>query len=126
MTTRASLLGLLLVLPACGFTSEYVGNQAIESPNAKEVNSRQDVLETLGIPTLDEYVEAYCQRTGRDKIPHWNFYLAYNLFRSCGISQGILGRVRDGTAASTHTDQVGKTIPQMAELAWSLAQSPSA
>ena len=82
-------------------------------------------LETLGIPNLDEYVAAYCQRTGRDQIPHWNFYLAYNLFRSCGISQGILGRVRDGTAASTHTDQVGKTIPQMAELAWSLAQSRS-
>ncbi len=50
MTTRASLLGLLLVLPACGFTNEYVGNQAIESPNAKEVNSRARRPRDVGNP----------------------------------------------------------------------------
>ncbi len=36
----------------------------------------------LGIPTEAEYVAAYCRRTGRDAIPHWDIYLIFNMFRS--------------------------------------------
>ena len=79
-------------------------------------------LEALGIPTLVRYRDAYCRRTGRDAIAHWNFYLAYNLFRSAGIAQGIAGRVRDGTAASTHAKEVGEGVPRTAGLAWEVAQ----
>jgi aminoglycoside phosphotransferase (APT) family kinase protein len=58
-------------------------------------------LAALGIPSEAEYVAAYCQRTGRGPIDpdHWDFYMAYNLFRLAAILQGIMGRVKDGTAA---------------------------
>ncbi len=79
-------------------------------------------LGALGIPTLEQYRDAYCRRTGRDGIDNWNFYLAYNLFRSAGIAQGIAGRVRDGTAASAHAREVAASVPRTAGLAWQAAQ----
>jgi aminoglycoside phosphotransferase (APT) family kinase protein len=79
-------------------------------------------LADLGIPSLDEYVAAYCRRTGRERIENWNFYLAYNLFRGAGIAQGIAGRVRDGTAASAWAAEVGASVRPSAEAAWAIAQ----
>jgi hypothetical protein len=39
-------------------------------------------IAAIGIPTEEEYVARYCQRTGRDPIDpdHWDFYIAYNMF----------------------------------------------
>ena len=75
-------------------------------------------LASLGIPTEAEYVAAYCRRTGRQAIPHWDFYMAYNMFRLAGIAQGIMGRVKDGTAASQHAVEAGKKARPMAEAGW--------
>jgi len=75
-------------------------------------------FKALGIPTEREYVAAYCRRTGRDHIPHWDFYMAYNMFRLAGILQGIMGRVKDGTAASAHALEQGKRARPMAEAGW--------
>ncbi len=79
-------------------------------------------LEALGIPSLDRYREMYCGRTGRDGIRHWNFYIAYNLFRSAGIAQGIAGRVRDKTATSDYAREIAASVPGTAEMAWDFAQ----
>jgi aminoglycoside phosphotransferase (APT) family kinase protein len=79
-------------------------------------------LEQLGIPTLADYVAAYCAQTGRERIENWNFYMAYNLFRGAGIAQGIAGRVRDGTAASAWATEVSSSVRPSAEAAWALAQ----
>jgi aminoglycoside phosphotransferase (APT) family kinase protein len=79
-------------------------------------------LERHGIPTLEEYVDIYCRRTGRERIDNWNFYLAYNLFRGAGIAQGIAGRVRDGTAASAWAAEVSASVRPSAEAAWALVQ----
>jgi len=79
-------------------------------------------LEALGIPTLESYVDAYCRRTGRERIENWNFYRAYNLFRSAAIAQGIAGRVRDGTAASAYAREVAASVPSLAAAAWAAAQ----
>ena len=79
-------------------------------------------LEALGIPTLDQYKQMYCRRTGRSGIPHWNFYIAYNLFRSAGIAQGIAGRVRDGTAASDYAREIAASVPGTAKMAWDFAR----
>jgi aminoglycoside phosphotransferase (APT) family kinase protein len=38
-------------------------------------------LHALGIPTEDEYIAAYCRRTGRESIAHFQYYIAYNMFR---------------------------------------------
>ena len=33
-------------------------------------------LKALGIPSEQDYIARYAKRTGRDGIPHWDFYLA--------------------------------------------------
>ena len=40
------------------------------------------------------------RRTGLDPRPYLAVYSAYNFFRIAAILQGIVGRVRDGTATS--------------------------
>ena len=84
-------------------------------------------LNALGIPSEEEYVAEYCERTGRsDGIQNRDFYAAYNFFRIAAILQGIAGRVRDGTAASAHAQRAGKAVPQLVEMAWSCAQRAGA
>ena len=77
-------------------------------------------LAELGIPSEADYVAKYCERTGRRAIDpsHWDFYLAYNLFRIAAILQGIMKRVVDGTAASAHARDAGMRARPMAELGW--------
>ena len=77
-------------------------------------------LQALGIPSEGDYVATYCQRVGRGPIDpdHWDFYIAYNMFRAAGIAQGIMGRVVGGTAASAHAQEVGHWAGRMAELGW--------
>ena len=83
--------------------------------------SGQDINE-IGIPTQDEYIAMYCDRTGRDGIDHWDFYTAYNMFKLAAISQGIMGRVVAGTAASQEAIDSGKNARPQAERAWALVQ----
>ena len=77
-------------------------------------------LAALGIPSEAEYIRLYCQRTRRQGIEqsHWDFYMAYNLFRIAAILQGIAKRVVDGTAASDHARDAGSRARPMAELGW--------
>jgi len=77
-------------------------------------------LEALGIPSERRYVEMYCARTGRAGIErsHWDFYMAYNLFRIAAILQGIVKRVAEGTAASSHAAESGERVRPIAELGW--------
>ena len=75
-------------------------------------------LKALGIPSEQEFVEAYCRRTGRDGIDDWDYYIAFNAFRLAGILQGIAKRVLDGTAASKHAATAGAGAFNMAKMAW--------
>jgi aminoglycoside phosphotransferase (APT) family kinase protein len=77
--------------------------------------------EEKGIPSIDEVVEDYCRRTGRDGLPDLNWYFAYNIFRLCGIIQGIVGRVRDGTANSPQAAAMEGRVPLLGEAAWKFA-----
>lgn len=79
-------------------------------------------LKAHGVPTQEEYVAAYCERTGRDGIAHLDYYFAYNLFRLAGILQGIVGRVRDGTAASDYAVERAAAVRPTAELGLHFAQ----
>src|SRR5688572_2966966 len=81
-------------------------------------------LDVVGMPSEGDYVAQYCKRTGRKAIDpsHWDFYLAYNLFRIAAICQGIAKRVLEGTAASQHAQEAAsKTVP-LAELGWKQAE----
>jgi len=83
-------------------------------------------LTGLGIPSEDEYVATYCERSGRDGgIPDREFYAAYNFFRLAAILQGIAGRVRDGTAASAHADRAVRAVEPLATIGWQYAQQVS-
>jgi aminoglycoside phosphotransferase (APT) family kinase protein len=81
-------------------------------------------LAALGIPSQEQYIAAYCARTGATIRPDdFNFYLAYNMFRLAGIMQGIMKRYVDGTAASAQALQNGKAARPMAEMGWRYAQA---
>jgi aminoglycoside phosphotransferase (APT) family kinase protein len=83
-------------------------------------------LPALGIPTEDEYIRRYCERTGLATLDSlkadWNFYLAYNMFRIAAILQGIAKRVEAGTASSAQAAASAASARPMAELAWKFAQ----
>lgn len=79
-------------------------------------------LASLNIPSESDYVTAYCRRTGRDGIPNYGFYLAFNLFRLAAILHGIKGRVVRGTAVSAHASHRAQSFPLLAELAWQQTQ----
>ncbi len=71
----------------------------------------------LGIPTEEEYVAAYRQRTGAPKIENWNFYLAVSLFRLAAICQGVYKRALDGNASSSDALRFGKVTAEIAAVA---------
>jgi aminoglycoside phosphotransferase (APT) family kinase protein len=74
-----------------------------------------------GIPTLDEYVAAYCRRTGRARIDRLEFYVVFALFRSAAIIQGIAMRAKTGTASSENAAAIGAFAGKIADTAWELA-----
>jgi aminoglycoside phosphotransferase (APT) family kinase protein len=79
-------------------------------------------LAALNIPTEDEYIAAYCARTGRTGgIANMDFYIAYNMFRLAAIIHGIRGRVVRGTAASAHAKTTAEGVEILADHAWSQA-----
>src|SRR5581483_1254902 len=57
-------------------------------------------FKTSGIPTETEYRDLYCKRVGRDGIPHWNFYIAFSVFRLASIGQGVYRRALAGVTPS--------------------------
>lgn len=71
----------------------------------------------LGLPTEEEYVAAYCRRTGRDQMQNWNFYIAFNFFRLAAIFHGIKGRVLRGNASSANAQARAEALPRLTRLA---------
>jgi aminoglycoside phosphotransferase (APT) family kinase protein len=83
-------------------------------------------LAALGIPSRDAYVDAYVKRTGLDPRPYLPIYSAYNFFRIAAILQGIVGRVRDGTATSAHAAARAELVRPLAATAWAFARQAEA
>ena len=73
----------------------------------------------LAIPEDSSYVTSYCERSGRDEIKHWNFYLAFCFFRLAAIVQGVKKRALDGTASSAEAESRGNLVQPLAELGMS-------
>lgn len=90
---------------------QWVNGQLSTIPDLKE----------QGLPTMEEYIAEYCRLTGRDGLPDLNWYFAYNGFRLAGILQGIVGRVRDGTANSPQAAAMAVRVPALGETAWKFA-----
>jgi aminoglycoside phosphotransferase (APT) family kinase protein len=83
-------------------------------------------LPTLGIPTLDEIIHRYSERSGVAVAEKLDWYFAYNLFRLAGIVQGIKKRVIDGTASHAEAAEMAKRVPALASAAWEFAQKAGA
>ena len=81
-------------------------------------------LKDLGIPTEEEYLAAYCKRTGRSEVSksNWEYYMVFNMFRLVGILQGITKRALLGNAASAEAEKTGKRTRPLAEQAWKLVE----
>lgn len=75
-------------------------------------------IAALGIPAEEDYVAAYCRRTGRDSMPGYDFYVAFNFFRLAAIFHGIKGRVIRGTASSAQARDRVAVLPELMALAW--------
>ena len=80
-------------------------------------------LNDLGIPNQEDYIDQYCERTGRvEGIENRGFYFAYNFFRLAAILQGIAGRVRDGTASNEKAKKLVHAIEPLADIGWQHTQ----
>jgi aminoglycoside phosphotransferase (APT) family kinase protein len=82
-------------------------------------------LKALNIPSMEEAAEIYCNVTGT-AVPDLNWYFSYNLFRLAGITQGIAGRIRDGTAANAKAVESAKRTVPLSKASWEYAQKAGA
>jgi aminoglycoside phosphotransferase (APT) family kinase protein len=76
-----------------------------------------------GIPTEAEYVAEYCRASGRSNSVNLRFHLAFSLFRSASILQGVykrglLGNASSGAEAVSYRERV----LHAAETAWALVR----
>jgi len=83
-------------------------------------------LKAHGLPTIEETVDYYCSLTGRSGLRDLDWFFAYNAFRLAGILQGIVGRVRDGTANSPHAAEQADRVLSLAQASWRFAQKAGA
>ena len=79
-------------------------------------------LKELGIPTEEDYLAAYCRRTGRASIENWPFFVAFSFFRGASIQQGIAMRAKLGNAAAPDAADRGSRARISAQLGWAIAQ----
>jgi len=71
----------------------------------------------LNIPSEEDFIARYCERTGLAGIEHWPFYLAFSYFRLAAIVQGVMKRALEGNASSQKALEVGKMARPLAEMA---------
>ena len=81
------------------------------------------LLKELGIPSEVEYRDMYSENTGKDLSKNWEFYMVFNIFKVAAICQGILGRVRDGTASNKHAEARGMQVFPLSAGAWSIVEA---
>ena len=79
-------------------------------------------LEALNIPNEQDLVDAYCREAKRPAIDNWPFYIAFNMFRSAGIVQGVYKRGLDGNASSTHALEYRTMARERAERGWGIVR----
>jgi aminoglycoside phosphotransferase (APT) family kinase protein len=107
--------------PAADFTYHLLMYRMPGGPNFSGLAGMD--LQALGIPSEEDYVAAYCRRTGRDHLPNKDYLIVFCLFRLAAILHGIKGRLARGNASSAHAAQMVERLEPLAELALSEAQN---
>lgn len=83
-------------------------------------------LAALNVPSEQEYLAQYAERTGLADSSDYDFFVAFSFFRVAAIIHGIKGRLVRGTAASPDAEQRVRALPELAELAWEQARRAGA
>jgi len=109
---------------SCAHYYISIANQSSLTDTANRDAIGDDANAESGIPTEREYVETYCRYTGRSGVPHWNFYLAFVIFRYAGIAQGVYKRGLQGNASSQEAVSLGDVVEVASDKAWEIAQRP--
>jgi aminoglycoside phosphotransferase (APT) family kinase protein len=78
-------------------------------------------LEALGIPPMEEYLEAYYREAGSAERVE-PFHLVFSLFRFAVILEGIAARARAGNAAGENAGAVGELSVAFARRAVEIAR----
>jgi len=74
-----------------------------------------------GVPTRDEYLEAYFRAGGVAEADQLETFVVLSLFRNAAILAGIRRRFLNGNAAGPDAESVGARYAQVAELALQVA-----
>jgi aminoglycoside phosphotransferase (APT) family kinase protein len=77
-------------------------------------------FEATGIPGEDAYIAAYCERTHRNNIPNWSFFMAFSMFRLAAIVQGVYRRGLDGNASAANAKTYGTYVQFLSDAGWQL------
>lgn len=78
-----------------------------------------------GIPGEPDYLAAYCRHSSnpairKSGIAHWNFYLAFALFRVAVMAQGIVKRSLEKGVGSPMPKAYAAVVRSVANQAWNL------
>jgi len=90
----------------------------IDTPYHKAINPV--AVAGSGLPNMETYIAEYCTATGRHGIPNWNFYIAFSIFRSAAILQGVYQRGLQGNASSTKALALGQLVHRASQAACAL------
>lgn len=96
-------------------TSYHVADSSGRGISQKDIDS-------LGIPSEAEFLDAYRQRMNRSDIPNWKFFIVFSLFRSAAILAGVYRRSVDGQGVDARMAQTKQTYQSIAARAWQIAQ----
>jgi aminoglycoside phosphotransferase (APT) family kinase protein len=91
----------------------------VENPHRP---SLRDIRPYPGIPSETEYAAHYCRLTGRDRIGDWSFFMAFSLFRSASINQGVYKRGLQGNASSATALELGSLVRILSDTGWSIVE----
>jgi aminoglycoside phosphotransferase (APT) family kinase protein len=80
-------------------------------------------LDGLGIPSEQDYVAAYCRRTGRERLDNLDSLMVFVTFRLAALLHGIKGRLARGTASSAHAAAMVAQLEPLAALALDQARA---
>lgn len=80
-------------------------------------------LAALGLPDEAAHLTNYLAAGGREPGAHFDYVMAFNMFRMAAILQGILARSLQGNAAAADARATGERARRMAEASWRQAQA---
>jgi aminoglycoside phosphotransferase (APT) family kinase protein len=83
-------------------------------------------FEATGIPSLEQALEHYRRKSGRESLPDMSWYFSYNLFRLAGILQGVKKRMIDGNASSAKAQEAVDLMPFAIRASWQQAKKSGA